>query len=91
MTQVRDLTALLGDDGPGPLFRSDRVFSTEPDPAPPGTVGQPRRHSERFSCADPSTWSPPGAELTTAAALRHRPRASLRWPAPQTRPPWPLG
>jgi len=44
-------------------IRSDRLFYAEPVPAPPGTVGRPRRHGRRFACADPATWWTPDAEL----------------------------
>ena len=46
-------------------IRDDRVFYTDPDPAEPGTVGRPRRHGERRSCADPDTWPAPDHEQTT--------------------------
>ncbi|MEZ5085680.1 MAG: transposase [Tessaracoccus sp.] len=40
-------------------IRDDRVFYARAAPAEPGTVGRPRRHGNRFSCADPSTWPSP--------------------------------
>ena len=46
-------------------IRSDRVFYADPDPAPTGTVGRPRRHGRRFECADPTARHEPDAELTT--------------------------
>jgi hypothetical protein len=45
--------------------RSDRVFYTDPTPRRPHTMGRPRRHGARFACADPTTWPPADAELTT--------------------------
>jgi hypothetical protein len=44
-------------------IRSDRLFYADPTPAPPGTVGRPRRHGRRLACADPATWWAPDAEL----------------------------
>jgi hypothetical protein len=46
-------------------IRCDRVFYTDPEPAPPGTVGRPRRHGDRFACADPHSWAAPDDELVT--------------------------
>ncbi|MGB7979300.1 MAG: transposase [Candidatus Nanopelagicales bacterium] len=46
-------------------IRDDRVFYTDPDPAEPGTLGRPRRHGERRSCADPQSWPAPNHEQTT--------------------------
>jgi hypothetical protein len=46
-------------------IRSDRVFYTDPPERSPGAAGRPRRHGERFSCADPSTWPAPDAALET--------------------------
>lgn len=46
-------------------IRSDRLFYPDPAPAPAGTVGRPRRHGQRFACADPASWSAPDAALTT--------------------------
>ena len=44
-------------------IRDDRVFYTDPAPTEPGTVGRPRRHGHRFSCANPPTWPAPDTEL----------------------------
>ncbi|MEZ5087500.1 MAG: NF041680 family putative transposase [Tessaracoccus sp.] len=46
-------------------IRDDRVFYARAAPAEPGTVGRPRRHGNRFSCADPSTWPSPDHESVT--------------------------
>ena len=45
-------------------IRSDRVFYPDPIPAPVGTVGRPRRHGPRFTCAEPAGRLEPDAELT---------------------------
>src|SRR5256714_1378383 len=42
-------------------IRDDRKFFTPPPPRRPGQGGRPRRHGDRFSCADPATWPPPQA------------------------------
>ncbi len=42
-------------------IRDDRKFFTPPPPRRPGRGGRPRRHGDRFSCADPSTWPAPDA------------------------------
>jgi hypothetical protein len=44
-------------------IRDDRVFYTTPDPAP-GRTGRPRRHGDRFGCADPASWPEPDQTLT---------------------------
>jgi hypothetical protein len=44
-------------------IRDDRVFYTDPDMPPPGTVGRPRRHGERRGCAEPQSWPAPDVEL----------------------------
>lgn len=44
-------------------IRDDRVFHTDPEPPPPGTVGRPRRHGQRRRCAEPGTWPAPDDEL----------------------------
>ena len=36
---------------------------TDPAPTEPGTIGRPRRHGHRFSCANPPTWPAPDTEL----------------------------
>ena len=46
-------------------IRDDRVFYTDPAPTEPGTIGRPRRHGHRFSCANPATWPAPDTELHT--------------------------
>ena len=45
-------------------IRSDRVFHPDPDPKPAGSVGRPRRHGQRFACAEPAGRPAPDAELT---------------------------
>jgi hypothetical protein len=40
-------------------IRNNRKFFTPPPPRRPGQGGRPRRHGNRFSCADPATWPPP--------------------------------
>lgn len=47
-------------------IRSDRVFHPDPDPKPAGTVGRPRRHGPRFTCADPVGRPEPDAALSTS-------------------------
>jgi hypothetical protein len=42
-------------------IRDDRKFFAPPPPRQPGRGGRPRRHGDRFSCADPATWPPPDA------------------------------
>jgi DDE superfamily endonuclease len=42
-------------------IRNDRKFFTPPPPRRPGQRGRPRRHGNRFSCADPGTWPAPDA------------------------------
>ncbi len=44
-------------------IRDDRVFYTDPVPPAAATVGRPRRHGDRFGCANPATWPVPDAEL----------------------------
>lgn len=44
-------------------IRSDRVFHLDPEPAPAGTVGRPRRHGRRFALSDPTTWPDPDTRL----------------------------
>lgn len=45
-------------------IRSDRVFYADPEPAPAGRRGRPRRHGARFGCADdPADWTAPDQEL----------------------------
>ena len=42
----------------------DRVFYTDPAPREPGSRGRPRRHGERFGCADdPNSWPEPDQQL----------------------------
>lgn len=42
-------------------IRDDRKFFTPPPPRQPGRGGRPRRHGDRFSCADPATRPAPDA------------------------------
>jgi hypothetical protein len=42
-------------------IRDDRKFFTPPPPRQPGRTGRPRRHGDRFSCADPATRPAPDA------------------------------
>jgi hypothetical protein len=42
-------------------IRDNRKFFTPPPPRRPGQGGRPRRHGDRFSCANPATWPPPQA------------------------------
>jgi hypothetical protein len=42
-------------------IRDNRKFFTPAPPRRPGQGGRPRRHGNRFSCADPATWPPPDA------------------------------
>ena len=44
-------------------IRDDRVFYPDPDPPAAGAIGRPRRHGDRFGCADPATWPAPDTEL----------------------------
>jgi DDE superfamily endonuclease len=44
-------------------IKSDRKFFGRPAPRPAGKGGRPRRHGNRFSCKDPSTWHAPDATL----------------------------
>ena len=46
-------------------IRSDRIFLADPEARPAGRRGRPRRHGQRFACADPASWPAPGAALTT--------------------------
>jgi hypothetical protein len=45
-------------------IRSDRVFYTDPAPRATATIGRPRRHGDRFECANPKTWPQPDAVHT---------------------------
>jgi hypothetical protein len=49
-------------------IRSDRVFYAEPEPPPPGRRGRPRRHGDRFGCAQPDTWPEPDTQLNATDA-----------------------
>lgn len=40
-------------------IRDDRVFYTDPDPAPAGARGRPRRHGHRIKLTDPGSWPTP--------------------------------
>lgn len=43
--------------------RNDRKYFTRPAPRMPGQKGAPRRHGDRFSCANPQTWHIPDMSL----------------------------
>ena len=45
-------------------LRSDRCFYAAPDPATAAQTGRPRKHGDKFACAEPSTWPTPTAEHT---------------------------
>ncbi len=45
-------------------IRSDRLFYPDPVAAPAGTVGRPRRHGQRFACAEPAGRPAPDAALS---------------------------
>jgi hypothetical protein len=46
-------------------IRDDRVFYIDPAAPEPGRTGRPRRHGQRFGCADdPSSWPQPEQTLT---------------------------
>ncbi len=68
------LSVGLADDRAAVLvrIRNDRVFYTDPAPAEPGRVGRPRRHGDRFACADAHSWPAPDAELTTEGPVYGR-------------------
>lgn len=61
------LSAGLGETRASVLvrIRSDRVFYTEAEPAPAGTIGRPRRHGRRFALSQPDTLEP-DARFTTS-------------------------
>lgn len=64
-----DPIALAGDLAPVRAqilvrIRGDRLFYADPVPPAPGTVGRPRRHGQRFACADPASWPMCDAVLT---------------------------
>ena len=44
-------------------IRGDRHFYADPVPPPAGTVGRPKRHGPRFSCADSASRPAPDAAL----------------------------
>jgi hypothetical protein len=46
-------------------IRSDRLFYPDPAPPPAGTVGRPRRHGQRFACADSTGRPAPDAVRST--------------------------
>jgi hypothetical protein len=72
-------------------IRKDRVFYTDPPPARPGMPGRPRRHGDRFACAEATTWPAPTTELSVVdeeygavrvqawTRLHPRPAARRRW------------
>ncbi len=43
-------------------LRSDRCFYADPPPPAGPKIGRPRRHGQKFACADPRTWWSPTAE-----------------------------
>ncbi len=45
-------------------IRSDRLFYADAVPPRPGTVGRPRRHGQRFACAEEASWPAPDATLS---------------------------
>jgi hypothetical protein len=61
------LTAELADVPAAVLvrIRADRVFYADPAMPMPGQMGRPRRHGERFRCADPASWPTPDQTLDT--------------------------
>ncbi len=79
-------------------IRSDRVFFLDPAARPAGTRGRPRRHGERFACAEPASWPAPDAALGTTDARYGRvevaawsglhPRLARRGLVADCRLPW---
>jgi DDE superfamily endonuclease len=61
-------------------IRDDRVFYTSPPPPAPGRAGRPRRHGQRFGCADDSTSWPEPAQTLTAADPRYGTVHVQAWP-----------
>jgi hypothetical protein len=59
------LSAGLADDPVAVMvrIRSDRVFYADPPARTDTTIGRPRRHGDRFGCADPASWPTPDDEL----------------------------
>jgi hypothetical protein len=59
------LSAGLADDPVAVVvrIRSDRVFYADPPARTDTTIGRPRRHGDRFGCADPASWPTPDDEL----------------------------
>jgi DDE superfamily endonuclease len=43
-------------------LRSDRCFYADPPPADGAKVGRPRRHGQKFTCAEERTWWTPTSE-----------------------------
>src|SRR3954452_21111925 len=43
-------------------LRSDRCFYADPPPVVGDKVGRPRRHGQKFACADERTWWTPTSE-----------------------------
>ena len=58
--------------------RSDRVFYADPAPRGRPVPGQPPRHGEPVSCADPATWDSPAVRQDGIQA-RHGPVAVAAW------------
>ena len=49
-------------------IRSDRVFFPDPEARPTGLRGRPRRHGQRFACAEEASWPAPTAALSSTDA-----------------------
>lgn len=72
-------------------IRRDRVFYFDAPPKPAGVPGRPKRHGDRFACADPDTWPAPTHELSTVdehygtvhvqawTGLHPKPAKTRRW------------
>lgn len=64
-----DPIALSAGLGPVPAavlvrIRADRIFYADPAARAAPRVGRPRRHGQRFACADPASWPVPDASLS---------------------------
>ena len=55
-------------------LRSDRCFYADPPPATGPTVGRPRKHGQKFACADEDTWWTPTDQHAEAHAQYGRVR-----------------
>jgi hypothetical protein len=72
-------------------LRADRVFFGATPPRPPGTVGRPRKHGDRFALDEPDTWGPPDERLTIARPDGSRVRVHAwhrKHPEPRQRRKW---